>query len=304
MTRQLIAAAIAAASIIAATPRVAAQTPTLTTVLDRAAAYVSEFHRKLSSIVAEERYVQDWASVSGDRRHEVTPLAHRVLLSDLLLVKPGDARAWMEFRDVFEVDGTPVHEHDQRLVKLFLEPSPSTDDQIRQILEESARYNVGDVQRNINTPIFPLLFLEAANHYRFKYTLATDRTPAVAGGAAPAEAAFRVSTEVWVINYAEKESHTMIRTDGEKDLPSKGRFWIDPDSGQVRMSELRAENREIRATIDVSYQSAPLLGLLVPTEMRERYVAKRHGTVIDGHATYGRFRQFRVNVDEKILLKK
>ena len=93
----------------------------------------------------------------------------------------------------------------------------------------------------------------------------------------------------------------MIRTDGEKDLPSKGRFWIDPVTGRVLMSELTVENRIIRATIDVSYQSEPLLGLLVPIEMRERYEAKKSGSLVDGQATYGRFRQFQVKVDEKLV---
>jgi len=202
---------------------------------------------------------------------------------------------------VFEVDGSPIREHDQRLVKMFLEPSASTAEQIRKILAESARFNIGDIHRNVNTPIFPLLFLERANHYRFKFKQTTDRTPAVGGAAtATTDGAFRVSTEVWVIAYEEKESHTMIRTDGEKDLPSKGRFWIDPATGRVLMSELTAENRNIRAMIDVSYQSEPLLGLLVPIEMRERYESKRSGTLVAGRATYGRFRQFQVKVDEKL----
>jgi hypothetical protein len=92
----------------------------------------------------------------------------------------------------------------------------------------------------------------------------------------------------------------MIRTDGEKDLPSKGRFWIDPATGRVLMSELSVENRNLRATIDVSYQSEPLLGLLVPIEMRERYEIRRDGSRVDGTATYGRFRQFQVKVDETL----
>src|SRR6476619_5075713 len=129
-------AAIGAVILLATAAPGAEQPVKLATVLDRAAAYVADFHRQLSSIVAEERYVQDWKSVSPDRRHEVMPLDHRVLLSDLLLVKPEGSRAWMEFRDVYEVDGTPVRERDQRLVKLFLQPSPSTDQQIRDILEE------------------------------------------------------------------------------------------------------------------------------------------------------------------------
>ena len=61
------------------------------------------------------------------------------------------------------------------------------------------------------------------------------------------------------------------------------------------MSELVAETRAIRATIDVSYQSEPLVGMLVPVEMRERYEGRRDGSFIEGHATYGRFRQVPVN---------
>ena len=68
------------------------------------------------------------------------------------------------------------------------------------------------------------------------------------------------------------------------------------------MSELVAENREVRATIDVSYQSEPLVGLLVPVEMRE-YEGPQQ-VAITGVATYGRFRQFTVNVDETFLIKK
>jgi hypothetical protein len=41
------------------TASAAAQTPSLATVLGRAGAYVTEFERRLSGIVAEERYVRD-----------------------------------------------------------------------------------------------------------------------------------------------------------------------------------------------------------------------------------------------------
>src|SRR4051812_7249746 len=147
-----------------------------------------------------------------DRQRGTNQRVHRELLSDLLLVKPDGFRAWMEFRDVFEVDGQPVRERNDRLVKLFLEPSPSTNEQIRTILNEGARFNIGDIQRNVNTPIFPLLFLEQANHYRFKFKRSRDRQPKTAGAVvSPGDGAFRVSTEVWAVGYEEKESHTMIR---------------------------------------------------------------------------------------------
>jgi hypothetical protein len=95
----------------------------------------------------------------------------------------------------------------------------------------------------------------------------------------------------------------LIRTgkDATKDLPAHGRFWIDPQTGRVLMAELRAADREVAGTIDVSYQSEPLLGLRVPVEMREDYVER--GSHITGVARYSKFRQFQVNVDEKLKVK-
>jgi len=61
------------------------------------------------------------------------------------------------------------------------------------------------------------------------------------------------------------------------------------------LTEMVAGDGSLRATIDVSYQSAPLLGFSVPAETRERYEAPN--VVISGTATYGNFRRFEVKVD-------
>ena len=294
--------AVVAAAAALGRPAAAAE-PALEAVLLRAAAYVSEFHRQLSSIVAEEQYVQDVFAAKIQSFGVSVGAAHRVLKSDVLLLKPAGADDWMTFRDVFEVDGEPVRDRTERLSQMFLRRTPSTDAQVRRILEESARYNIGDIRRNVNTPTYPLLFLESANQGRFKFKQAKDRRPATVPDHA-ADGAFRVSTEVWTVAYEENREGTMIKTDGNRDLPVKGRFWIEPSSGRVLMSELVAQNRKLKATIDVSYQSEPLLGLLVPIEMREWYDNMRTRSHIEAVATYGRFRQFQVNTDQTFLLKR
>lgn len=86
-------------------------------------------------------------------------------------------------------------------------------------------------------------------------------------------------------------------TDGD-DFPSAGRFWVEPETGAVLMSELVMEKGDVRAVIDVSYQSEPLLGLRVPVAMHERYRARSDR--VEGIATYGKFRQFQVKTDEVI----
>jgi hypothetical protein len=296
----------------------AAQEPSLATVLERAGAYVTQFERRLSGIVAEERYVQEvqrfhtrngcpstatYQSTLRCQGNLVSPMRTE-LKSDLLLVRLGGSTEWAEFRDVFEADGTPVRDRAERLTELFLGDDPlSARQQLGRILEESARFNIGDIERNINTPVFALQFLEPANQRRFKFSRTRKRVPDTFSRAETPTGAFRASTEVWVIDYQETEPGTIIRTGDRRDLPSRGRFWIDPASGRVLMSELVARNRAVKATIDVSYQSEPLVGLLVPIEMREEYKDPA-GSHITGIATYGRFRQFAVNVDETFLIKK
>jgi hypothetical protein len=260
--------------------------PTLAVVLQRAAAYVAEFQIRLSSIVAEEAYVQDWYSVGSNGK----TLGRRNLRSDLVLMKPPSAESWAEFRDVFEVDGRAIRSRDGRLEQMLRDPGASM--HVATILAESARFNIGDVDRNVNTPLFSLRFLEAAyqSRFRFERSVAAGRTPAEST-ATPAEAMFRVSTDVWVITYDEVRSPTLIRTARRKDQPAHGRFWIEPATGRILVSELRLDDRTVRATIDVSFQSEPLLDMLVPVAMRERYEGKKTGSVVEGVATYGRFRR-------------
>jgi hypothetical protein len=302
---------------LAAPSPAAAQQPLLATVLDRASAYVAEFQRQLSGIVAEEHYIQE--VLAFKKRHgcpanatyssvlncqgQLTSPVRTELRSDLLLVRPAGAASWTEFRDVFEANGAPVRDRTERLTKLFLGHVPSAKAQVGAILDESSRFNIGDITRNINTPLFALQALDAANRARFRFKRASNRVPDTFGGQQPPTAAFRVSVEVWIVEYRETQSDTLIRTNGRKDLPARGRFWIEPESGRILMSELTVRNRDLRATVDVSYQSEPLVGCLVPVAMREEY-RNRGGAHIIGRATYGRFRQFHVDVDEKFLLKK
>lgn len=289
--------------------------PSLEEVLARAGAYVAEFEKQLSGIVSEEQYIQQvtedgrapvssqggHANAATNRSSTAIRKTQRRLRSDLLLVKPFGAENWMQFRDVYEVDGVAVRDRDERLTKLFLDPVASVQTQVARILSESARFNIGPVLRTVNAPTLPLLFLEPKHQHRFKFKRTGDDRPDQMTTESPVPPGhFHVSTEVWVVEYRERKTDTMIRTTELRDLPARGRFWIEPATGRVLMTELILENRAIRGTINVNYQSEPLVGLLVPIEMRERYDRLRDRSVIDGFATYGRFRQFQVKVDEKL----
>lgn len=90
----------------------------------------------------------------------------------------------------------------------------------------------------------------------------------------------------------------MIRGRDGRNLPAEGRFWIEPATGRVLVTELIIDDAAVDATITVRYEADDAMGHLVPVEMRERYNNHRGGSRIDGTATYGRFRRFQVQVVE------
>jgi hypothetical protein len=282
--RRACAAAAMALATLGGSP--AAQTaPSLDEVLKRAGDYVVEFKRQLSGIVAEETYVQQ-IKTAGNA--PISPFQGvRKLRSDLLLVRPAGGAQYVEYRDVFEVDGDPVRDRQERLTALLRD---GAGDQMGRIIQESARYNIGRIFRNINTPLLPLTFLDPAFQPRFRFRRAPRTTADVDQPRNAAErdvAVFRVATEMWTVEFRERDRPTIIKRPGGGNLPVHGRFWINPETGAVLMSELIAEG-DVATTITVSYQSEPLMGFLVPVEMRERYIGQRD--YIDGRATYGRFR--------------
>jgi hypothetical protein len=164
------------------------------------------------------------------------------------------------------------------------------------IVTASARYNIGHIYRNVNTPVLALQFLDAAFQERFKFKRASkERERADPKGATPAPnltpdaAVFRVATEMWTVEYEERSGPTVIRTPRGQRLPARGRFWINPNTGAVLMSELVIKGQGINAIITVSYQSEPLVGFLVPVAMNESY--EGNGEIVVGSATYSQFRQ-------------
>jgi hypothetical protein len=274
-----------------------AQTPSVNTILDRAAAYVRDFQRQLSGIVAEETYTQQ--EIPGSRRE---------MHSDLLLVRPAGLDRWLPFRDVFEVDGQAVRDREERLSRLFLQPAETALGQARRIVAESSRYNLGELIRTINVPLLPLIVLESENRARFRFTRREKDEQGGTAAGLPDSPYFRVATEVTVLRFDERRSPTIIRDPAlNRDVFSYGRFWIEESTGRVLMSEMVSEGQTVRAEIAVSYRSEPVLGLLLPVEMHETYTNKisrsvpgRRWARIEATAIYGRFRQFQVHVDETI----
>jgi hypothetical protein len=252
-------------------------------ILDRAAAYVDQFQRRFGSMVTEERYEQSVqeAIALGSRAR---PQWERVtLVSDFLLVQvPGEG--WTPFRDVFERNGTKLRDREERLTKLFLEgASRSSFEQAGEIMRESARYNIGSIERTINLPTMPLIYLTPAHRDRFTF-----------------EVEKRDPQEGTVVEFHEVRRPTYISTRDGKDMPSAGRFFVDESTGAIRRTELDVVDPSVEAHIKVSYRLDDGLGVWVPIRMEERYRNKLTTSEVRGVATYSRFRKFQVSTSEEI----
>lgn len=256
----------------------AAQTTTAGELVGRAGRYVSLFIDTFSNVVAEESYEQESTWNRGGQRRE--------LKSDFLLVLPPDSSVWVPFRDVFEVDGRPVRDRQERLTKTLLQPSKSALDRAYQIAQESARYNIeASMKRTINNPLLALAFVQTETQLRFRYSL--DRRDPVEGAS------------VWIVEYREEAHPTFIRGAFDKDLPVRGRFWINEADGRIIRTEVNIDDPAVGAKITTDFQQDDRFKIDVPVRMNEIY-RLINGRVVTGVATYGRFRRFGVTTDEKI----
>jgi formylglycine-generating enzyme required for sulfatase activity len=282
-------AALTLTAVVLALVTIAAQSPPpIDVILERAGRYVSSFFERFSSVVAEEHYVQDTMgnlpSVALGGRGSIQAgvrSRHRELKSDFLLVKIGPADL-LPFRDVFEVDGSAVRDREQRLQKLFLQSKSDALAQAAQIANESSRYNIGALQRTINTPILTLSYLQPDTQDRSKFSLG-KRDPSA-------------GENIWIVEFRETARPTHVRGLRDLDIPSTGRYWIDVNSGRVLKTELTLDTQGVRARLTASFHLDERVQMDVPFEMREQYYLDRGQ--VTGTATYTRFRKFDVNADE------
>jgi len=244
-------------------------------LLDRATAYVVGYVKALSSVVSEERYEQFWWQRRG---MDVPQMPKRTLVSDYLLVLVPGASEWVPFRDVYSVDGVAVRDRSNRLLKLFVESRADALEQAERILAESSRYNIGSVTRDINVPTFALQFLLPQLRGRFVFRpKGKDRI----GG-----------EDTTVVEFEERATPTLVVGRDSENLPARGRFWIEPQSGRVVQTQMETRPAGMTTTIVVTYQREAKLDLWVPAKMDEKH--KLGNESVEGVATYTNFRRFQV----------
>jgi hypothetical protein len=249
----------------------------LPALLARTTAYVDEYDRTLTSLVSEERYEQRF-----QRRREpgvADTVVARTLLSDYLLVQVGKSQDWVPLRDVYSADGQVIRDRTDRLLTLLTNPAPNAMAQAMRLRDESRRYNLGSGVRDTNVPTFALQILRPENRPGFAFTFkGRDRVGDV---------------DAAVLEFVETERPTLIVGAQNEDVPCKGRFWIDPESGRVVKWVLETRPRHIENRIEVTFRADERLGIWVPAEMKEK--RQDDAGLLEAKATYTNVRRFQVS---------
>jgi hypothetical protein len=280
----------------------------------RVAGYVQRFEQEFGSVVAEERYVQIAKPFSSppksfeeepallwdleDARRSRNPIiVSRRLLSDVLLVQSSDD-LWVSYRDVFEVDGKPLRDRDDRVRRLFLSPGNGRA-ALRRINSESSRYNIGTGVRTVNTPTFALLYVHPRMQSRMRFQFKGKE--AINGHAC------------MVIEYREVRRPALVSSTKGQSILGQGWFCAEEATGRVRRIESTLQGAASRAVVQVTFGEEPDIDVLVPKTMWEWYTGtlgrllNRNENVgyagesyIEALARYSNFRRFRVETTEKI----
>jgi hypothetical protein len=271
MKPQLVSSVLAVAVLFGS--RTGAQSPSVEELIPKATDYAHQFIDRFSNVVAEERYEQ-----------QITvPKRKRVLVSDFLLVRyPGDT-LWQTFRDVAEVDGKPVRDREDRMMKLFLQPSSSALRRAREIAGASSRHNLIDIG-TLNNPLLVMAFLQRQYVDRFRFNLAGLEK--------------KLGPDVRTVRFVEFRQPTLLKGNGNADTFSRGLIWIEEGTGRVVKTELQLGGAAYPIRVATLYMFDEDLGINVPIEMQDWYP---EGTgEFRGKATYGKFRRFEVKTEEAI----
>jgi len=247
--------------------------------LARAAEYIDRFERDFGQLIGDERYDQH---VSGaDYPHA----ERRRTQSEMLFVWMPRQGDWLTVRNVRSVDGRPIAGSERRLTDAIT----STDNpvaRLRQLRDDSARFNIGRTFRNINYPTMALHFLEAKNQPRMRFVV--EQRDTVAG------------VDGWRVGFTEQQTPTLVQDEHGESLYAHGTVWIADRDGTVLRTRLEifvaSAPTSMSATVD--YGRDAKLSMWVPRRMREEYMQRvtEHGSRIAERITataiYTNYRRF------------
>jgi len=255
--------------------------PNVRTIVERAQRWVEQFERDFIAVVADEEYDQFASNSSG------AAAEHRQIHSDLVFLRP-EAGGWVAVRNVlsYSDDGAPpidVPNSRDRLTRVLQGGRADGRSALRRLADESARFNIGALARNFNTPTLALQFLDETHHDRFKFRL--DSSERIAG------------EDVWRLTYQEHRHPTIIQANF-RDIELAGQIWSRTSDGAIVRTKLELDAKPgdghsgLHTTITVEYARDEKLDRMVPSRMHEDYAERGGSHHVTGSAVYSNYRVF------------
>jgi hypothetical protein len=254
--------------------------PLLAALLARGAAYVEQYKTDFALVISDEDYTQ---RISGPRVAHVKARERRTRAEMLSMWMP-DEQAWLTVRNVLSVDRRAVGDGQGRFTDLLRESVSDPAARLRRLRElrdESARFNLGTIFRNMNYPVLVLQFLEPRTQARFLFLLVGRETIA--------------DVPAWHVRYFERQQPTFIQGENGMPRPASGGLWLTEADGAVIKSELHLAIVGTMAAVTVDYRRDARLNMWVPSRMQETYIDKvgdQEREKITCVATYSNFRRF------------
>ncbi len=256
----------------------------LDTVIQRAADYVAKYQEELGNLIGTEEYSQNvmWKSTSGRVTGMIVKREQRRVSSDFLMIEVG--HNWEALRKTNRVDGRKVSDVQPDFETVFDDSPQANTKRFNQMKADSTKYNIGDIQREVNLPTFALEVLRPTEVPRFEFLkTGTSKVNGIL---------------TWEVRFKELRGWTLVHGRPDQELFSHGTFWIEPETGRVLKTEFMVENNfeqsPIHARVVVTYGSAKNLSVVVPTSMMEHYENQYNS--IECRADYSNFRTFEVDV--------
>ena len=283
----------------------AAGEPPLADILARAGSYVHQLEQDFAFVICDEDYRQDdhprptlsgrvsFGRNMGGMSTEVprTEPILRETRAEMLFVRGGPGATWLAVRNVITVRDDhstfidTVSGSKDRIDRALRDASPGQASRLRVLANEGARFNLGHIYRNFNTPTLALQFL--APEYQPRFTFRIAGREKVAG------------SQTVKLAFTERGSPTVIALNDKSPLLSSGLLWVRESDGAVLRTRLRieapqtADGSGLAATISVDYRRDQKLEMWLPSYMEEKYAERRQpGERIDCWATYSNFRRF------------
>jgi len=220
-------------------------------VVDRAVAYVRAYQEQLTSVLADERYMQ---RVVHQTPSDPSTPRQRTMRSELFFMFARGGDGWMAIRDVVEIDGHAVDNRpDLRDALRRLPPG----DVAQTFKDYNSRFNLGRIYRNFNEPTLSLLVFDGEHRRRFSF----DRKRVEQSG----------DMALVTLAFTERERPTLIRDVNNRRVFSKGEVIVEAATGRIRQAVLTATIGPLRVQLTTIYAHDARLGMWVPATFHEQY---------------------------------